>query len=99
VINPVQTVEVLGKKTDKNDSIRLAIAYAAGTVKGSYIPTGEMQELREMSRHREGLVERKTQVKNEIRKILETAGYKLPPFEKKTKEIVRKLATDEKLTD
>nr|WP_246252978.1 transposase [Acidianus brierleyi] len=36
VINPVQTVEVLGKKTDKNDSIRLAIAYAAGTVKGSY---------------------------------------------------------------
>jgi len=99
VINPVQTVEVLGKKTDKNDSIRLAIAYAAGTVKGSYIPTGEMQELREMTRHREGLVERKTQVKNEIRKVLETAGYKLPPFEKKTKEIVRKLATDEKLTD
>nr|WP_281351049.1 hypothetical protein [Acidianus brierleyi] len=37
-----------------------------------------MQELREMSRHREGLVERKTQVKNEIRKVLETAGYKLP---------------------
>ena len=53
-----------------------------GVIKGSYIPTGEIMELRELTRYRESLVERTTQVKNEIRKILEFAGYKIQPFER-----------------
>jgi hypothetical protein len=44
----------------------LAIAYSLGIVKGSYIPIGDILELRELTRYRVNLVEKRTQVKNEI---------------------------------
>ena len=82
VINPLHLTEILGKKTDKLDAQRLLVAHMTGVIKGSYIPTGEIMELRELTRYRESLVEKTTQVKNEIRKILELAGYKIQ-FDKK----------------
>ncbi|BDB99789.1 hypothetical protein SACC_28060 [Saccharolobus caldissimus] len=68
-----------------------------GVIKGSYIPTGEIKELRELTRYRESLVEKITQVKNEIRKILEIAGYKIQPFDKKGRQLLEKLAKGEEL--
>ncbi len=97
VINPLHLSEILGKKTDKLDAQRLLVAYMTGVIKGSYIPTGEIRELRELTRYRESLVEKITQVKNEIRKILESAGYKIQPFDKKGRQLLEKLAKGEEL--
>ncbi|BDB99186.1 hypothetical protein SACC_22030 [Saccharolobus caldissimus] len=69
-----------------------------GVIKGSYILTGEIKELRELTRYRESLVEKITQVKNEIRKILEFAGYKIQPFDKKGRQLLEKLAKGEELS-
>ena len=69
-----------------------------GVIKGSYIPTGEIMELRELTRYRESLVEKTTQVKNEIRKILELAGYKIQPFDKKGRKLLEKLVKGEELS-
>jgi Transposase and inactivated derivatives len=98
VINPLHLTEILGKKTDKLDAQRLLVAHMTGVIKGSYIPTGEIMELRELTRYRESLVEKTTQVKNEIRKILEFAGYKIQPFDKKGRKLLEKLAKGEELS-
>ena len=55
-------------------------------------------ELRELTRYRESLVEKTTQVKNEIRKILEFAGYKIQPFDKKGRKLLEKLVKGEELS-
>jgi len=98
VINPLHLTEILGKKTDKLDAQRLLVAHMTGVIKGSYIPTGEIMELRELTRYRESLVEKTTQVKNEIRKILEFAGYKIQPFDKKGRKLLEKLVKGEGLS-
>jgi transposase len=98
VINPLHLTEILGKKTDKLDAQRLLVAHMTGVIKGSYIPTGEIMELRELTRYRESLVEKTTQVKNEIRKILEFAGYKIQPFDKKGRKLLEKLVKGEELS-
>ncbi|QXJ34117.1 IS110 family RNA-guided transposase [Saccharolobus shibatae] len=92
VINPLDLKEVFGKKTDKLDAQRLAKAFILGAVKGSYIPTGEIRELRELTRYRESLMRKITQVKNEIRKFLEMAGYKIEPFDKRGMALLEKLS-------
>jgi transposase len=91
IINPLHLTEILGKKTDKLDAQRLLVAHMTEVIKGSHIPTGEIMELRELTRCRESLVEKTTQVKNEIRKILEFAGYKIQPFDKKGRKPLEKL--------
>ncbi|MBB5255185.1 transposase [Sulfurisphaera ohwakuensis] len=96
VVNPAQLTEILGKKTDKLDTQRLLVAYMTGVIKGSHIPTGEIKELRELTRHRENLVNKITQVKNEIRKTLEIAGYKIQPFDKRGRQLLEKLAKGDK---
>ncbi|MEM0173583.1 MAG: IS110 family transposase, partial [Sulfolobaceae archaeon] len=98
VVNPLHLTEILGKKTDKLDVQRLLVAYMTGVIKGSYIPTGEIKELRELTRHRESLVNKITQVKNEIRKTLEIAGYKIEPFDKKGRRLLEKLVKGEGLS-
>ncbi|QXJ31881.1 hypothetical protein J5U21_01532 [Saccharolobus shibatae] len=98
VINPLDLKEVFGKKTDKLDAQRLAKAFILGAVKGSYIPTGEIRELRELTRYRESLMREITQVKNEIRKFLEM-GYKIEPFDKKGMALLEKLSRGEGLSE
>ncbi|QXJ31079.1 putative transposase [Saccharolobus shibatae] len=99
VINPLHLKEVFGKKTDKLDAQRLAKAFILGVVKGSYIPTGEIRELRELTRYRESLMRKITQVKNEIRKFLEIAGYKIEPFDKRGMALLEKLSRGEGLSE
>ncbi len=53
--------------------------------------------MRELTRYRESLIEKITQVKNEIRKILELAGYKIQPLDKKGRQLLEKLAKGEEL--
>ncbi|WP_409349273.1 IS110 family RNA-guided transposase [Saccharolobus islandicus] len=98
VINPLHLSEILGKKTDKLDAQRLLVAYMTGVIKGSYIPTGEIMELRELTRYRESLMRKITQVKNEIRTFLEIAGYKIEPFDKRGRALLEKLSRGEELS-
>ncbi|WP_338598490.1 IS110 family transposase [Sulfolobus tengchongensis] len=99
VVNPLQLREILGKKTDELDSKRLALAYAIGAIKTSYIPKENERELRELERHRKQLEERITQIKNMIRKTLQTAGYKIEPFNKEGRQILDKLVKGQELTN
>ncbi|WP_016730040.1 IS110 family RNA-guided transposase [Saccharolobus islandicus] len=98
VINPLHLSEILGKKTDKLDAQRLLVAYMTGVVKGSYIPSGEIMELRKLTRYRESLMRKITQVKNEIRTFLEIAGYKIEPFDKRGRALLEKLSRGEELS-
>ncbi len=43
------------------------------------------------------MIEKITQVKNEIRKILELAGYKIQPLDKKGRQLLEKLVNGEEL--
>jgi len=68
---------VPGRKTDMNDSHWIATLHRYGLIRASFIPEGEFQRLRLLSRHRVNLVEDLARVKNRIQKVLEDGNIKL----------------------
>jgi len=66
-----------GRKTDMKDSEWLAQLFRKGLIRGSFIPTLEFQELRDLTRHRVTLINEVSRVKNRVQKVLENANIKL----------------------
>lgn len=66
-----------GRKTDTADAEWLAELLGHGLVKASFVPPRWQRELRELTRFRRNLVQRRVQVVNELQKTLETANIKL----------------------
>jgi transposase len=66
-----------GRKTDLNDAAWLAELLSFGLVTGSYIPTQQQRDLRELVRYRLSLVSERTRVANRLQKVLEDANIKL----------------------
>jgi transposase len=77
-------------KTDHVDALMLANLLRGGYVAESYVPSGRVMDLREMVRHRAGLVRIRTSLKNKIHAHLLMHGLKVEgtPF---TKAYVDKL--------
>jgi transposase len=52
VVNPAHVKALRGHKTDAADCRRLAELYECGLLRGSYIPSAELKEVRDLTRYR-----------------------------------------------
>jgi transposase len=75
--NATHIKNVPGRKTDMNDSQWIAELHRCGLIRPSFIPDGEYQRLRLLSRHRTNLTEDLARVKNRIQRVLEDGNIKL----------------------
>lgn len=74
--NATHIKNVPGRKTDMNDSHWIAQLHRFGLIRPSFVPEGEFQRMRLMSRHRTNLTEDLARVKNRVQKILEDGNIK-----------------------
>lgn len=77
VANPEHVKARRGEKTDPEDSRRLAERLRVGDVRGSFIPSQEIVELRDLTRRRKRLLSNANGERNRIQKLLEHANIKI----------------------
>jgi transposase len=77
VVNAQHIKNVPGRKSDIRDAQWIAQLLQHGLVRGSYIPSREQRELRELVRYRRSLIEEASRESNRIQKVLEGANIKL----------------------
>jgi transposase len=77
LVNPAEVKKVPGRKTDVGDSQWLSKLVMYGLVSPSFLASGDLQELRKLTRHRTKLTADKTRYKNRILKEIESSGIKL----------------------
>jgi transposase len=77
VVNAQHIKAVPGRKTDVKDAEWIADLLRHGLLKGSYIPSREQRELRELVRYRKSLIEERSREVNRLQKILEGCNIKL----------------------
>ncbi len=77
VVNAAHVKKVPGRKTDVSDAEWLGELLRFGLVRGSFIPSKEQREQRDLLRYRKSLVEERTREVQRVQKILETANIKL----------------------
>lgn len=77
VVNAKHMKNVPGRKTDVKDAEWIAGLLRYGLLQGSYIPSREQRELRELIRYRRSLIEERAREINRIQKVLEGANIKL----------------------
>lgn len=75
--NPAQVKNLPGRKSDVNDATWLADLLAHGLIRGSFVPPGPIDELRELTRTRKQFVREVTRHTQRIQKILDVANLKL----------------------
>lgn len=68
---------VPGRKTDVKDCEWLAQLLRYGLIKGSFIPPKPIRELRDLTRYREKLMQKRSSELNRLQKFLEDANIKL----------------------
>lgn len=77
LVNARHIKNIPGDKTDKKDSRRIAKFLLAGLLKGSFIPTRPVREMRDLTRYKRRIIEQIASEKNRIHKFLEDANIKL----------------------
>jgi transposase len=77
VVNARHVQAVPGRKTDVKDAEWLGDLLRHGLLRGSFIPPRPQRQLRELTRHRANLVQRRAQSVNELQKCLEGTNIKL----------------------
>ena len=75
--NPQHLKAVPGRKTDVKDAQWLADLHRHGLLKASFIPPKSVRALRELTRYRKTLVQKRAQEVNRLQKVLEGANIKL----------------------
>jgi transposase len=73
VINPAHAKALKGHKTDAKDAIRLLDLYECGLLSGSYMPSEDLREVRDLARYRMKTVQARTSEIQRLQKTLETA--------------------------
>lgn len=66
-----------GRKTDMTDAVWLATLLRCGLIEGSFVPSEDIRDLRDLTRYRKKLVHDATAEKNRIHKYLQDANIKL----------------------
>lgn len=66
-----------GRKTDVADAVWLCQLLECGLLRGSFVPPGEIAELRDLTRYRTKLVQDRARETQRIQKLLEDANIKL----------------------
>jgi len=77
VVNAKHMKNVTGRKTDVKDAEWIAGLLHHGLLQGSYIPSRDQRELREIIWYRRSLIEERAREINRIQKVLEGANIKL----------------------
>jgi len=77
VVNAQHIKAVPGRKTDIKDAEWIADLLRHGLLRGSYIPSREQRELRELVRYRKTLIRERSAEVNRLQKTLEGANIKL----------------------
>jgi len=77
VVNAQHIKAVPGRKTDVTDSEWIADLLKHGLLKGSYIPSREQRELKELVRYRRSMIDERARELNRLQKVLEGANIKL----------------------
>ena len=77
VVNPQHVKALKGHKTDARDCRRIAELLECGLLRGSYIPSAEQKEMRDLTRYRKKTVQARTSEIQRLQKALESAGIKL----------------------
>lgn len=77
VVNAKHIKTVPGRKTEVKDSKWITDLLKHGLLQGSFIPSREQRELRELVRYRRYIIEERSREVSRIQKILEGANIKL----------------------
>ena len=77
VINATHIKRMPGRKTDMSDAEWLAELLRHGLLTPSFVPPRAQRELRELTRHRTNLMEKRSQAINEMHRTLEETNLKL----------------------
>lgn len=77
VVNAKHIKAVPGRKTDVKDSEWIADLLKHGLLRGSFIPSREQRELRELVRYRRSMINERSREISRIQKILQGANIKL----------------------
>jgi transposase len=77
LINAQHLKKVPGRKTDVTDAEWIAQCMQCGLLRGSFVPSEQVREWRELSRQRTKLLDMHTSVVNRIHKTLQQANIKL----------------------
>jgi len=77
LVNPQHIKALTGKKCDRRDASHLADLLQHGLLQGSFIPSAEIRQLRDLTRNRARTVQEAARIKSRIQKILEEANVKL----------------------
>lgn len=80
VVHPVKVKPLMRarSKNDKNDAYMLAELLRSRCLDGIYVPSSEVREMRELTRHRESLVRKKGDLKREVLAHLLQKGVRVP---------------------
>ena len=77
MVNPAHVKALKGHKTDAKDCARMAELLECGLLHGSFIPSAEQKEVRDLTRYRMKTVQARTSEIQRLHKALESAGIKL----------------------
>lgn len=77
LVNPLHLKKVPGRKTDVSDAEWIAQLLQHGLLRGSFVPSRPVRELRDLTRHRAQLNGEHNRVVNRIHTLLEDANIKL----------------------
>jgi transposase len=77
LVNPQHIKTVPGRKTDTKDCEWIADLLQHGLLRGSFVPSSEIQDLRDLTRYRTELTQAQNKVDNRIQKLLEQCNIKL----------------------
>jgi transposase len=77
LVNARHLKTVPGRKTDVKDAEWIAQLLQYGLLRGSFVPSPEVRQWRDLTRHRSKLTGQRTSVVNRIHKVLEDANVKL----------------------
>ena len=67
------------RKTDKDDALKLAKLAVLGQLPTAHMPSPQQRQRRRLVHYRRVLVDRRTQIKNQVRSIFSQQGLQLPP--------------------
>ncbi len=77
VVNPEHIKKLTGRKTDSADAEWIADLLRHGLLRGSFIPSALLRELRDLTRYRTKLGDERTSEVNRLQKVLEDANIKI----------------------
>ena len=103
ITHPKYVRTILGKKTDKKDSVWIADMFKHGLVEPSFMPPADIRQLRDLMRYRNKLVNIRTSEKNRFQNSLTVSNVQIANvvtdvFGKTSQSILKLLLSNPNLT-